>query len=291
MFRKIRCDLHSLVANHRSATQKDANDYVTHYFRPHLARAGQKPTLNIQDLGAVHGESLTEAYVFQDLCIEKIEELNDPLVGWRVQGISDASRRRLISRELYCGPIMNSMTKNLQLHKKALSQGIPSMKRDKLLDLEVQLAFQVEDGDIPDIVSSTEIADYLGAMYLVVELTACRMPWRPRDVPTHITDFSGGGYVILSDPIPKQTWISKDLANQAAVIMRNSSPVGIGKTSKITGTPLSAIKYLHKHLKTRGRDLQDKIVCTGCMGAVSLEPGHYTAMFGTLGSVDSIVEP
>ena len=290
MLRKNRLFLQSMIAHKTAATSKDASDYIKHYFRPHLAAKDERPTLNIQDLSAVHGESIMEAYTFQDRCIEQLQENKDVLVGWRVQGISDASRRSLVSRELYCGPIMNSMTKNLQKYKKCHTQGVPAMHRDKLLDLEVQLAFRVEDGDIPEIITPSEIIDYLSDMYLVIELTSCRSPWRPRDVPTHITDFSGGGYVVFSDPIPKEVWVSKELERQTAVILRNNSPVGLGKASKITGTPMSAIKFVHRHLKTRSRGLQDMIVCTGCMGSVALEPGHYTAMFGPLGAVDCFVE-
>ena len=290
MHRKCRQLLRSMLVQQAETTKNDASDYVRHYFRPHLAKEGERPTLNIQDLSAIHGESVIEAYSFQDRCVEKLQEMKDVLIGWRVQGISDATRRSLVSRELYCGPIMNSMTKNLKEYRKVHSQGVPSISRDKLLDLEVQLAFRVEDGDIPELATTSEITDYLSDMYLVMELTACRSPWRPRDVPTHITDFSGGGYVVFSDPIPREKWVTRDLQALKVAILRNNSAVGLGKVSHISGTPMSAIKFLHRHLKSRSQDLQGKIVCTGCVGSIALEPGHYTAIFGTLGTTDCFVE-
>ena len=343
-------------------TRTDAGDYVRHYFRPELAIPGTKPSMNILDLGPIHGENLHEAYTFQDYTISELEATGDKLLGWRVQGNSATTRRKLHYRELYGGPLMRSMVRNYtpkseQDTKEDSAEGQkvetksnippsevngiqtdemvkvsssspspstetesetlspiqklekdshkssnrpsrmtptflrPSISKHNLLDVEIHLAFEIYSPIIPSIITSGEVAEYLTNMYCVLELTACRLPLRPTTVAAHVADMAGGGYTFFGDPISSEKWSVLDLSDIKAVLLHNNIPIVVCNSSSLVGTVMSAVKFISRHLKTRARPLQkDQVVLCGSFGCAQVKPGHLTAHFGPLGTVEALID-
>jgi len=260
--------------------------YINDYFRP---KAGADPSALIEDILPTQNEGLAEGYVFQDFTISQLEQQSDLVVGWRVQGgISEANRRHLLTRETYCGPIFRSTLRKASVPSQSLS-----LKDMQGLDLELQVAFEVES-EIPLLTSLADIYKHLGSMYPAVEVMASRLPFRAASVPTHVADLAGCGAVYLGDPIPKAQWEpSKDtFAEWAAVLFRGQDPCVVGRCSNVVGTPMTAIKYLARHLPTRKRSLRPgDIVLTGSWGATQALPGNYWGHFGPFGKVSiTIVE-
>eukprot|EP00759_Apiculatamorpha_spiralis_P055307 PhF_6_TR7364/c0_g1_i1/m.11093/K02554/mhpD; 2-keto-4-pentenoate hydratase len=263
-------------------TRHAATDYIHQFYKP--PTDGKPPPGTVYDLLPSQGEGLSEGYVFQDYAISELELQGDRVVGWRVQGNSDANRRRLQTQETYCGPIMQSVLVNNPNKQPPIS-----INGFQGLDAEVSVAFEIIE-EPPVESTMMDVPKFLGKMYPVFELLGCRMPLRPMSVPTHVADFAGMGTVILGNPI--ENWSKINFAETHAVLHLNGVPIALAKGAHVAGTPMAAIKYLTKHLPSRKRSLKKgDIVCTGSWAAVRLVPGKYLVHFGPLGSFSVDVAP
>lgn len=208
--------------------------------------------------------SLEEAYHVQDAMIE---EMAEPVVGWKIGLTSQNARDFLQVQEPIAGPIFQSCIKP--------SGARVSLLPDALGLVEVEIGLVIGAGNkIHGACPLFEIADQ-------------RLPGPPSEkVEWLVADGALNQEVIIGKEVNLKD--IESLPQERVAVANETQPLTQGLGSNAMGHPVNALEWLLEHLEGRSRRLQPgNVIATGLIAKMIIadESMSLRACFSSLGQV------
>ncbi len=224
---------------------------------------------------------LSEAYAVQDRSIAKWD---DEVVAWKVGGIPP-HLRPVLGQDWVAGPI----------HEKRLQWAGPELIKMPVFDggfAAVEAEFILELGNLEGIdeskITATEIAPYISACYIGVEIASSPMPDINEIGPLAvISDFGNNHGAIVGKQMP--AWSAEALVEVEVKTSVDGETAGTGYAGAPPSGPLGATAFLVRNLINRGLPIPAGLkVSTGALtGIHDVTVGQIARVtFEGVGSID-----
>ena len=229
--------------------------------------------------------TMADAYAVQDAIIE---QLGEPVAGWKIGATSDAVMQLLGADEPFAGPMYGP-----QMHSSPASLRLP---RQGILGIESEFSFQLATA-LPSRGTpypEDEVSAAVGSVASSIEVVATRLK---NAIELGVTAFTAdhGANLAWLHSEPQKDWKSLDLTTHEVHLLINDAGVASGVGGDVLDHPLKALVWLANHLSARGYGLTAGAwVSTGsCTGIVPVRTDdRVVADFGALGRVNlTLVSP
>lgn len=230
--------------------------------------ASTKAVQPLHDILPSTSDGISEAYKFQSLLIQKMNEQGVSQTGWKVVPPTYETMRTLKINDPVFAPIFAT----------SILQSSAAVPVQQVQHVELALAFEVDQMQM-----STSAA--FSRVFPALELTASRYPFYAPHAPGYIADMTSHVSLILGQPMQVACISHVDIGALGMVLTLNDEPQQVGYGKNCLGGPLNAgarlAAFCTAHSLPFSRSMY--VACVGLGARAPARRGRWLANFGPLG--------